>query len=97
MGHVFACKIAPDDMGNDAEFNFLGWELTLAKEIGLSRKAFCKGNSDYTLGVTGEDIGGLLMGTKKEQALLKTHFADRMKVAVKNGLIKNGRVRSVRS
>lgn len=50
MGHVFACRRSPNTLRSN-EYRFLGWEITLAPLVGVSRKEWCDANRDYQVSI----------------------------------------------
>lgn len=101
-GHVFASRVGPDDSN---EYDFLGWEMAVARAIGLSLMQWRDGNRDYILwtrsGLAGEgletppwpsEIGACT------DADLRRLYADRLAWAKVKRLVNvRGRPLSVRS
>jgi len=102
MGHVFASLVQPYDLpktykGREHdEFDFFGWELTLAKEVGLTLSQFCAGNADYAVTDNGDDIGGIARDGKDGQTELRRIFRERVVFAEKLGLIQHGKAVAIR-
>lgn len=95
-GHVFADRYPPDD-DKCAEWEWLGWEISVARRIG-AWSAWSRQNGNYRLGEgidsgIGKDKDWSDLSTKERSAV----SADRLSHAMKIGLLgKRGAPRSVR-
>lgn len=89
MGHVFATSYHPDHP-QCREFDFFGWELTLARQIGAAR-AWSQHNQNYCVTDCGAEWG--TRTSRQKQRII----ADRLSCAHKIGILDNSGVpRSVR-
>lgn len=62
MGHVFACHDSPLQ---SEEFDFLGWEWVLAREVGLLSE-WCASMRNYSLNSQGDDFGNISIDDQTE-------------------------------
>lgn len=93
MGHCFAER----ELESSNEFNFFGWEQTLALKLGFSLEEWLTANKDYYVTPT-RDIGSFQ--TKRKDGFTKPLYKiieDRMRVAEALGLVKNGKPQNLRS
>lgn len=90
MGHVFATTRHPR---NADEVDWLGWEMAMARKIGLTDVQFCRGHYDYVI-LT--DDATELGEYSSRPAARKRYFEQRIEVAKELGLIQRGHPRSVR-
>ena len=91
LGHVFAEPYGPNDSRSN-EFEFLGWEIVLARQVGLSDLEFCRGNKDYGIDDDGTELREFLAKPRE----LAKFLAETVEKAKKAGLIKHGYPVSVR-
>lgn len=85
MGHVFACNQEPEYATD--EFDFLGWEWAVAKKIGLTQIAFCRGNDGYLITNNGDEIQELVTDTSRRRKF----FASILMAAKSYELIVDGK------
>lgn len=87
IAHVFATRKGPDAC---KEFDFLGWEIALAREIGCYR-TWSADNSDYAVG----DDGTMwrYLSAKRRADIVRERVAYAQKIGIVDA---NGRVRSAR-
>ena len=94
MGHVFATTRAPYKA---EEYDFLGWEIALARKVGLTDAAFCRANADYEIDEhQGDAYYGQFrdfVGDPKGRLAFLTQRVERAKEL---GLIRRGHPVSVR-
>lgn len=87
LGHCFASTQGPHE---SKEYAFFGWEVVLAKKVGLTLDDFCLGNNDYGIEDDGTDLGSL--AKEAQYALLSTV----VETAKASGLIVRGAPVSLR-
>lgn len=82
MGHVFAADHHPDhDCAECREWNWFGWEIAVARQIGAGRQ-FSRSNATYK---TGEDGGSAWGKITPEQR--RAVVSDRLAHAKKIGVV----------
>lgn len=69
MGHVFASRHHPDSGDGDAEFDFFGWEVAVAKMVGAFR-TWSAGNNSYSVTDDGDSWGNCA-GHKRRRIIVE--------------------------
>lgn len=87
MAHVFASYYPPE---NSEEFEFLGWEMALASEIGIDSRTWRDGQENYWLGLNYSTTLDKLPDQEFENLL-----NEMMETTISMILIENGKVKSL--